>query len=177
MKLNDAESRAKLEAGRLRDQLSREETTAVALRSEAAEVRKGSHGVVSTERAEEQAELMKNNMSWVGSVAQNLYGALQKQYESMQQVNDNPTSLKPEYLAARDNDRKAPRLGRLSLWDEEEQLRSTCDRLKNHRNELQDELEDMTERYDELVNDQPIALPKFGDVTTPPTGIAPRPRS
>ena len=58
-----------------------------------------------------------------------------------------------------------------------EQLRSTCERLRNHRNEVRHELDEWTERYDELVKDQPVTLPKFGDVTTPPMGIVPRSRS
>ena len=45
-------------------------------------------------------------------MAQNQYGARQKQYESMQQFNDNlheksTGSVKSKYLAARDNERKA----------------------------------------------------------------------
>ena len=56
--------------------------------------------------------------------------------------------------------------------EESEQLRSTCDRLRN-----QEELDELTDRYDELVNDQSVALPQFGDVTTPNAGTAPRSRS
>ena len=48
--------------------------------------------------------------------------------------------------------------------EESEQLRSTCDR--NHRNEVEDELDDLTERYDELVKVQSVTLPKFLDVSS-----------
>ena len=70
MQWNNVENRAK-EVDRLRSQLSREETAATALRSEASEARKGSHVMpVSNGIAEEQAELMKKNMSWIESMAQ-----------------------------------------------------------------------------------------------------------
>ena len=72
-------------------------------------------------------------------------------------------NLKPE-LTARDNVRKVEDEARESLIkprktesiaqtqdEESEQLRSACDRLRNYRNEVQDELDDLTERYDELV--------------------------
>ena len=53
---------------------------------------------------------MKKNMKWVENMAQSQYSALQKQYESMQQFNDNlhdksMGSLKTEYLAARERGR------------------------------------------------------------------------
>ena len=69
--------------------------------------------------------------------------------------------------------RKAWRVIAQTRDEESEQL---CDRLRKRRNELQ-ELDDVTERYDELVNDQSVALPKFGGVTAPPTVIVPRSRS
>ena len=43
--------------------------------------------------------------------------------------------------------------------------------LRNHRNEVQEKLDKLTAWYDELVNDQSVALPKFGDVTTPNAGV------
>ena len=81
-------------------------------------------------------------------------------------------SLKFEYLAARDNERKvlikarkAEPIARTTV-KESEQLRSTCDRLRNRRNKLQDELDDMTERHDEQSpNQRPSRkrrMPGFG---------------
>ena len=102
---------------------------------------------------------------------------LQKQYESMQQFNDGlhekgMENLKSEHLASRDtrdNERKIEDEARESTIkarkaesiaqtrdEEAEQLRSTCARVSDRRNELQDEL-------NELANDQTTALPKFGD--------------
>ena len=87
--LNDVESRGKLEVDRVRDHLNREEVAASNLKNELSEARKEGHVMpVSTEMAEEQAELMKKNMKWVENMAQTQYSALQKQYESMRQFND-----------------------------------------------------------------------------------------
>ena len=68
-------------------------------------------------------------------------------------------NLNSEYLAARDGERKAEDEAREALVkarkaesiaqtrdEESEQLQSTCDRLRNHRNEVQEELDELTER-------------------------------
>ena len=123
-------------------------------------------------------------MKRVENMAQTQYSALQKQYESLRQFNDNlheksVGNLKSEYLAARDGERKAEDEAREALVkarkaesiaqirdQQAEQLQSACDTLRSHRNEAQGELAELTDRYD-AVNDQSVVPPKFGDVTTP----------
>ena len=116
----------------------------------------------------------------------------QQQYEAMQKhkqaLHDKTMSgLRSECLSARHKERKVEDEARENLIkarmaesiaqdkEEDERLRGTCTRLRGHRNEVQAELEEVTEKYDELVNGQTDTVPMFGGVTTPATDVASKP--
>ena len=93
-----------MEVEKLRRQLSHEKASSVRLKDEIAEAKKSATWQPGALKlAEEQAVMMKKNMSWIESTSQNQYSAIQQQYASLQNFNNrlhekNLSSMKSEYL-------------------------------------------------------------------------------